>query len=358
MPFEFTRRAVVWGGLTIGVGGAASRDLLRAASAGNGLAFAGVNLAGAEFGKVPGTYATDYAYPAPANIDYFAQLGFNLIRVPFRWERLQPTLNSPFAAADLALLSSVVEHAASKGLRIILDTHNYARRRVVEDGWSAEHLIGSELVPAAAFTDYCRRLAGAFKDAPSIIFGLMNEPWGLAAKDWLVIANQAIDAMRREGAKQLILVPGVAYTGAHSWIAAGNDVMGNAVDPAKNIAFEVHQYFDLDSSGTSPKAVGAQIGSERIEEFQRWARQSGVKAFLGEFAAGEDEVSLAALNDICRTLQANSDVWMGWAAWAGGSWWPADYIFNLEPSKSGQMRPQTKILASYARQIGAKPRKT
>jgi endoglucanase len=285
----------------------------------------------------------------PANIDYFAQLGFNLVRVPFRWERLQPTLGSPLAAADLRLLSSAVEYASAKGLHVVLDTHNYARRRVVKDDWAVEHLIGSELVPAAAFTDYCARLAGAFKGAPSVIFGLMNEPWGLAAEDWLVIADQAIAAVRRAGAEQLILVPGIAYTGAHSWITSGNAVMGNVVDPRNNFAFEVHQYFDPDSSGTSTKAVGARIGSERIEAFQIWARQNGFKAFLGEFAGGEDEVSLEALADICRTLQANSDVWIGWAAWAGGRWWPADYIFNLEPSKSGQIRPQTKILASYAR---------
>ena len=356
MSFEMTRRAVVCGGLMLAVNGAGSRNLNSAPSAGNGLAFAGVNLAGAEFGNVPDN-ATDYTYPGLANIDYFAQLGFNLIRVPFRWERLQPTLGSPFASADLEQLSSVVDYATGKGLHIVLDTHNYARRRVAEDGWSAEHLIGSNLVPATAFTDYCRRLAAVFKGTPSVIFGLMNEPWGLPAEDWLVIANEAIAAIRREGAEQLILVPGVAYTGAHSWITAGNTVMSRVADPQKNFAFEVHQYFDADSSGTSSKAVGARIGSERIEEFQRWARQNGVKAFLGEFAAGDDEVSLAALNDICSTLQANSDLWVGWAAWAGGSWWPADYIFNLEPSKSGQMRPQTKILAGYARRDGAAPRK-
>jgi endoglucanase len=134
-------------------------------------------------------------------------------------------------------------------------------------------------------------------------------------------------------------------------------VMGNLVDPGSNFAFEVHQYFDTDSSGTSPKAVSQRIGSLRIEVFQRWARQNGFKAFLGEFAAGDDEVSLEALNDICRTLQANGDVWTGWAAWAAGSMWPADYIFNLDPSPDGETRPQTQILARYARAIGAKQRK-
>ena len=168
-------------------------------------------------------------------------------------------------------------------------------------------------------------------------------------EDWLAIANEAIGALRREGASQLVLVPGTAYTGAHSWMSARNIVMGNVVDPANKFAFEVHQYFDPDSSGTSPTAVGASIGSERIVAFQRWCRQNGFKAFLGEFAAGADETSLAALDDICRTLQANSDVWLGWAAWAGGGWWPRDYIFTLEPSRGGRLRPQTRILASYAR---------
>jgi endoglucanase len=315
-----------------------------------GLAYAGVNLAGGEFGTVPGAYAKDYIYPSPADIDYYAQLGFNLIRVPFRWERLQPALNAPFNSADQALLLAAVAHAASNGLSVVLDTHNYARRRLADDGWTKEHLIGSDEVPTAAFVDYCARLANLFKDNPSVIFGLMNEPWGLPAQDWLTIANAAIAAVRAAGAPQLILVPGVAYTGAHSWITSGNTVMAKTVDPANRFAFEAHQYLDTDSSGTSAIAVGPRVGSERIEAFQNWCRQNGFKAFLGEFAAGEDANSLAALTDICRTLQANPDVWLGWAAWAGGSWWPDDYIFKLDPTKTGQTRPQTEILAGFARQ--------
>jgi endoglucanase len=149
-------------------------------------------------------------------------------------------------------------------------------------------------------------------------------------------------------------VPGVAYTGAHSWALARNTVMGNIVDPANNFAFEVHQYFDPDSSGTSSTAVGTSIGSERIEAFQQWCRGLHFKAFLGEFAAGEDPTSLAALNDLCRTLETNADVWLGWAAWAGGEWWPENYIFSLEPAKDGRMRPQTRVLASFAQHTTAK----
>ena len=353
LDLPITRRSLVGAALAMAASGVGSHASRSADAANGSLQFAGVNLAGGEFGKLPGTFGTDYTYPGPADIDYYIELGFNLIRVPYRWERLQPILGAPFVAADQALLTAVVDYATGKGVHVILDTHNYARRRLPGDGWATDHVIGSKQVPTAAFADFCARLAGAFQRTPSVIFGLMNEPWGIEPEDWLVIANEAIGSLRREKASQLVLVPGVAYTGAHSWISARNTVMSNVVDPAHNFAFEVHQYFDRDSSGTSPTAVGASIGSERIETFQRWCRQNRLRAFLGEFAAGADGTSLAALNDICRTLEANSDVWLGWAAWAGGNWWPDDYIFSLEPSK-GQMRPQTQILAGFARHTAAK----
>ncbi len=339
------------GALAIAAGGIGSRA---SHAARERLMFAGVNLAGGEFGQLPGTYGTEYIYPAPADIDYYATLGFNLIRVPFRWERLQPTLGAPFASSDHAGLAAAVDYAVARGLHVILDTHNYARRRVAADGWASDHLIGSKLVPTSAFTDFCARLAEAFQGTPGVIFGLMNEPWGIAPEDWLAIANEGIGALRRGGAGQLVLVPGVAYTGAHSWNSARNTVMGNVVDPANNFAFEVHQYFDPDSSGTSSTAVGTSIGSERLEAFQQWCRKRRCKAFLGEFAAGADPTSLAALNDICRTLEANADVWLGWAAWAGGEWWPENYIFSLEPAKDGRMRPQTRVLAGFAQHTTAK----
>lgn len=350
-----TRRALVNGGLAIGASSIFPWVPLSAAAEKNPrLQFTGVNISGGEFGKLPGTEGTDYIYPSPADIDYYVDLGFNLIRVPFRWERLQPTLGAPFAAADLALLTAVVEYAAGRGIHVVLDTHNYARRRLADDNWTADHLIGSTPVPTAAFADYCARLANTFKSTPAVIFGIMNEPWGMEPEAWLEIANEAIAALRGEGAAQLVLVPGIAYTGAHSWISARNTVMGAVADPAHNFAFEVHQYFDPDSSGTSALAVGPTVGSDRIEEFQRWCRESNFRAFLGEFASGADDTSLAALSDLCRTLEANSDVWLGWAAWAGGSWWPDDYIFTLEPSAGGQTRPQTRTLASFARRTMAK----
>lgn len=308
----------------------------------------GVNLAGADFGKLLGTHGTEYLYPTAANIDYYAGLGFSLVRIPFKWERLQPDLSSPFAEAELTELTRVARHALQRGLTVVLDPHNYAKRRLSADGWARDYLIGSREVPLEAFTDFWARLADLFKADDKVLLGLMNEPNGLSAPRWLDIANAAIAAIRAQGAHNMVLVPGTAYTGAHSWLTSGNSVMEGVADPLRNFAFDVHQYFDRDSSGTHPEAVSGTIGSERIAAFQGWARQRGFRGFLGEFNGARDDVSARALMDLRDELSANADVWLGSAAWAGGPRWPEDEMFNLEPYADGRVREQTEIIRPRA----------
>lgn len=342
-----TRRAFLGGALATATGAA----FQNAAATPHDTRFAGANLAGGDFGKVPGKLWTDYAYPKPSSIDVFAKEGFNLIRLPFRWERLQPRLGGELVDDDLSNIRDVITYAADKGMTTVLDTHNYAKRRLADDNWSTEHGIGSRAVTVEAFGDFCARLGGAFKDHPTVMFGLMNEPADIDARTWLRAANIAAAAIRRAGASQTLLVPGVNFTGAHSWSRSGNEIMKEFVDPAGDFVIEVHQYFDADSSGTSGHAMDDRIGSRRIAAFEAWARSHRLKAFLGEFAGGRDPISLAALDDICTTMRNNSDVWMGWAAWAGGSWWPDDYFFALEPTKDGAARPQMQVLGRQARAL-------
>ena len=62
----------------------------------------GVNLAGAEFGATGtiGTYGMDYTYPTADELAYYASKGVDSIRLPFTWERIQPTLDGPLDPAD------------------------------------------------------------------------------------------------------------------------------------------------------------------------------------------------------------------------------------------------------------------
>jgi len=322
------------------------------------LPYRGVNLAGAECGSTfPGTHGTHYIYPDPAytnytTLDYYLAKGMNTFRLPFRWERLQPTRGAAFNAAELSRLRTTVDRIVGKGGYVLLDPHNYAR-------YGAGVIGGS--VPNADFADFWSRLAQEFKNNPRIFFGLMNEPHSMRTEQWVTAANAAIQAIRATGATNLILVPGNAWSGAHSWSSSWYGTP-NAVamlsiqDPGNNMAFEVHQYLDGDSSGTSSSCVSATIGGQRMQNFTNWLRANGKRGFLGEFGGGRDSVCAAAIGDIVSHLEANADVYLGWTYWAGGPWW-GDYFSTLEPL-NGADRPQMDALEPHLGTASACQRRT
>ena len=310
----------------------------------------GVSLAGAEFGQlVPGQHGRDYIYPGASDFKFCAAQGFNVVRLPFKWERLQPDLNGSFDTDEWTHIAAAITTASKLGMSLIIDPHNYARRRIRNNDFTEDYMIGSQAVPVSAFTDFWKNLAGRCKDERHVIFGIMNEPADIGAVDWLAIANATLAAIRETGATNLVLVPGVAYTGAHSWYRAGNTVMGGIRDPADNFAIEVHQYLDDDSSGTTGDTVSETIGSERLQAFQTWAREKKFKAFLGEFGAGPEPQNLKALENIVREVENNRDIWIGWTAWAAGPWWPDSDPLRLSADSKGQIPPQTKRLAGFTR---------
>lgn len=350
MAVTLTRREFARGGLAI----AASGGMLRLPAVAacvperSHLALRGVSLAGAEFGEpMPGVYGRDYIYPGAADIDAVARLGFNSVRLPFRWERLAPELSGDFNGDEWRRLAETIDRAEGAGLRVILDVHNYAGRKVAADGFAAEHKIGSRMVPAAAFIDFWGTLAARCNAWPNLALGLMNEPFGMTPEAWLAIVNGAIARIRAARSRHLVLVPGVAYTGAHSWHASGNGVMAGIVDPRDDFAIEVHQYLDADSSGTRADVVSATIGPERIAAFQEWARERGLRAYLGEFAAGSDALGRSAIINLVAELERNPNVWIGWAAWGAGPWWPRDYIFRIDGA--GVSNLYTRTLSELAR---------
>lgn len=303
----------------------------------------GVNLAGAEFAEsnIPGTVGVHYAYPTTAEIEYFVGKGMTTLRIPFLWERLQRAEGAAFDADELARLDAAVTATTSRGAFALIDPHNYARYH--------GQVIGGG-VPNASFADLWRRLADHYRNNPRVVFGLMNEPNTMPTEQWLAAANAAIASIRATGATNLILVPGNAWTGAHSWTQSwygtpNGQVMLGVVDPGNNYAFEVHQYLDSDSSGTNPGCVDATVGTRRMQELTAWLRAHGKRAFLGEFGATGDATCVAALRDLLGHLHANSDVYLGWTYWAAGPMW-GDYMFTVEP-KDGVDRPQMAALRDF-----------
>lgn len=309
-----------------------------------GLTWRGVNLAGAEFNSraLPGRYGYEYIYPNVNSVDYYKTRGMNLVRLPFLWERLQPTLNSALDAAELSRLKAFVDGTTAKGVTVMIDPHNYARYR--------GQVIGSTDVPYAAFGDFWARVADVFKSNPRVLFGVMNEPNNMATESWVSAANEAIRRIRGTGAVNTIAVPGNAWSGAHSWASnwygtPNAQAMLQVVDSGNNLVFEVHQYLDAYSSGTTSECMSPTIGAERLAVFTAWLRTHGKRGLMGEFGGANNAICHQALAGMLSYMETNSDVWAGWTYWAGGPWW-GNYMFNIEPL-NGVDKPQMTTLLPY-----------
>jgi endoglucanase len=309
-----------------------------------GLVWRGVNLSSAEFASqaLPGVYGHQYIYPSMADTEYFKSKGMNIIRVPFLWERMQPALNGALDEAELQHLKDYVASATASGMTVLIDPHNYAHYR----GKS----IGTPDVSVAAFGNFWGRLGAVFKANPKVVYGLMNEPTGIATETWVSASNEAIRRIRAAGATNTITVPGNGYTGAHSWgsnwYGTPNSVaMAKLNDANNNVLIEAHQYLDSNNSGTSPVCVSETIGAERLVNFTAWLRQTGRRAILGEFGVADNPTCKAALTNMLHYMASNSDVWAGWTYWAAGPWW-GSYMYSIQPA-SGNDKAQMKVLQSY-----------
>jgi len=316
-----------------------------AAAATGDLCLRGVNLSGAEYGDVDGKEGFNFTYPSQTTQSYFADKGFDTVRLPIKWERLQPRMGQALEPVELARLKTSVASLQQHGYAVILDPHSF--------GYYYSYKIGSAEMPPRQFADFWMRLALEFANQDGVIFGLMNEPHDILPRDWLVSANAAIAGIRAVKARNLILVPGTYWSGASSWEndfgdGANADVMLGVRDSVDNYAFEVHQYMDQDFSGTHEQCVNAVGAANALAGFSAWMRAHGKKGFLGEFGGSSEPACLDGLKGMVELIGKDSDVWLGWTYWAAGDWWSADEGNNIQPTKDGDRAQLASLLPSLS----------
>ncbi len=308
--------------------------------------YRGVNLTGGEISWVgwPGTFGLNYTYPRAAEFDYFKSKGLNLIRLPFRWERLQPTLNGPLDGAALAHLDIAVGYARTRGMQVLLDPHNFARYRL----GSSDYLIGSPQVPNAAYADFWRKLAQHYANEPNLYFGLMNEPHDTGGL-WPAAAQAAVSAIREVDSSHTIFVPGECWTGAWTWQECNGSLSIN--DPQNKIVYEAHQYFDRDGSGNyagsyDAEGATANTGVERVQPFIAWLQAHNAQGFLGEYGVPNDDPRWLEVTE--RMLTRLDQAGIGATYWAAGPWNGSSPVV-IEPYPNGDDKPQ---LATIRRHLG------
>ncbi|SFV30163.1 glycoside hydrolase family 5 protein [Hyphomicrobium facile] len=311
----------------------------------------GVNMASGEFGQGT-TFNKDYVYPENARIDWSKEQGFKILRVPFKFQNIQPGPDRDIRSQDLQELGRVASRCARNEIICILDMHNYGS--YYSDDGKGFGLAGSNGVSNQKLAKLWANLSVHFKNNPYIWFGLMNEPHEQSALEWIKTANTIALAIRDAGVPNKIVFQGSYWDGAHSWDSSDNSVQVlKAYDPLNNFAVEAHQYLDLDSSGTSSFCMPLS-GSHRLDPFTTWLKKYKMQGIIGEAGWANNFLCLHEGEDMLNSWKSamatpSEGGYIGFTYWAAGPWWDKNYPYLVEPRPfpGGAAPPMLDQLKKY-----------
>ncbi|KAM0157050.1 hypothetical protein ACHAPG_004938 [Botrytis cinerea] len=320
--------------------------------------YAGVAESGGEFGVysgtgtvgtgLPGVFGQDYAFINTSAIDIYVDKNkVNLFRVAFLLERMCPLatgLGATFDETHYGHFADAINYITkTKSSYAILDPHNYMRYNDPSSQPFSGSVIGNTSDPNAAttaqFAAFWGELAKRFKSNTKVIFGLMNVPHDMATS--LVVANNqaAITAIRKAGAKNLILAPGNSWTGGHAW-TQGSDpssaLMQTLQDPLNNTAMDIHEYLDVDFSGGH--SVCASSAPENLAPLTAWLKTYNLKAMITEFGGANGTECAPYIKGIVDYMAQNEE-YIGWTAWAAGPFWGTYSPCCADSQQWGSLEP-------------------
>jgi endoglucanase len=295
-----------------------------------GVQYRGLNRSWAEWGDEWDGWSgeTVYGFPTPADLaaelTFYASKGFNILRLPISWERVQHDLKGDLDADYAGQVTSFVSQANAGGWVVIIDLHNYNRYATgafdtagTQVNTYTRHVFGDGSLDESHLADVWTRLSTMFIGNPDVVFNIMNEPhdFPVISDDWFGKIQTVMDAIRGTGADQLILVPNSRGSDVDHWdsYAPNGGSMDSVAalaltDSANNYAFDMHAYQDDPSSPTSYV--------ELITPVTNWAKANGQQLFLSELGIVNGAANGAvALGNLMTYLNDNSDAWTGWATW-------------------------------------------
>jgi endoglucanase len=184
-------------------------------------------------------------------------LGYNVVRIPFSSQSLQPNsyptginakLNPDLVGLNsLEVLDRIVAECQKLGLKVILDHHRI-------DPYSVPDLWYNGSYSTADWLGDWIRLADRYRGNDAVVaFDLQNEPyhatWGTndPATDWRLAAQEAGDAILRENPDVLIFVEGIGQYAKQPYYWYGGELQGVrtmpiALDLPGRLVYSPHEY--------------------------------------------------------------------------------------------------------------------
>ncbi|KAG4426516.1 Endoglucanase EG-II [Cadophora malorum] len=325
------------------------------ASATSKVKYAGVNIAGFDFGCLTdGSQTLTSVRPPLSSLggpDGLGQIAhfirddhMNVFRLPVGWQFLvNNNLGGTLDATNLAKYDQLVQGCLSSSATTlcIIDIHNYAR-------WNGG-VIGQGGPTDEQFVSLWTQLAAKYKGSERVVFGLMNEPHDVDIARWAVTVQAVVTAIRNAGATaQMLLLPGNDWTSAGAFISNGS---GAALLKVKNpdgsttgLIFDVHKYLDSDNSGTHAECVTDNVAGA-FQPLATWLRANGRQAMLTETGGGNVASCVQYMCSQVAFLNANSDVYLGYVGWSAGSF-DSTYVLTETPTGSGSNWQDTLLVKS------------
>lgn len=282
-----------------------------------------------------GLWARDYK----DMLKQIADLGFNVVRLPFSIEALRSSSatgidfgNGRNAALQgkrpLQIMDEIIAEAGRQGLMVILDNHSQS-----DDGFMYDLWYGQDGYTKADWISTWRMLADRYGDVDNVVgYDLKNEPHGRATwgtggpTDWRLAAERAGRTVLRQDPDALILVEGIEGPVAggkldrHWW---GGNLEGVRTKPIRlgkpgHVVYSPHEYgpgvfaqpWFTDPNMTSVLADRWQKGFGYIIE------KDIAPVLVGEFGAKNvtpDTVEGRWITQFAQYLKSTGTSWTFWA---------------------------------------------
>ena len=265
------------------------------------LVLRGVDRSGSEYACIQGFGFFDGPSNA-ASVQAIAAWRANAVRVPLNedcWLGINGALAPYSGAAYQAAIANYVDVLNQNGLVAILDLHWTAAGSGRATGQT--QMADADHAPA-----FWSSVAGTFKGNNSVIFDLYNEPHDISWACWrdggascgtgYVVAGMQsmVDAVRRTGATNVLMLGGLAYANDLSqWLAY------RPADPQHNLiaAWHVYNFNSCNNAGCYDSQV-APVAQQ-------------VPLVAGEI--GENDCAHAFIDGLMGWLDAHNAGYVGWA---------------------------------------------